>query len=88
MKYKLIIFDIDGTITRHISSWRYIHETLGIWSKRAFQYQEAFFAGKIEYRKFCELDAAHWRGMKAKKVEGLFKSVSYTHLTLPTKRIV
>jgi len=82
MKYKLIIFDIDGTITRHISSWRYIHETLGMWSKRAFQYQEAFFAGKIEYRKFCELDAAHWRGMKAKRIKDLFKSTRYSRNAL------
>ncbi|MCX5686799.1 MAG: HAD family phosphatase [Candidatus Omnitrophica bacterium] len=78
MKYKLIIFDIDGTITNHISSWRYIHEKLGIWSKRAFQYQDAFFAGKIEYRKFCSLDAAHWKGMREKRIRELFKSTRYS----------
>ena len=39
MRYKLIIFDIDGTITTHISSWRYIHEKLGLWQKQAFNYQ-------------------------------------------------
>jgi phosphoserine phosphatase len=77
MKYRLIIFDIDGTITNHISSWRYIHEKLGIWSKRAFQYQEAFFAGKIGYKKFCELDAAHWKGMQEKRIRDLFKSTRY-----------
>ena len=59
MRYKLIVFDIDGTITRHISSWRYIHEKLGLWDDRAFHYQEDFLAGKISYRRFCELDAAH-----------------------------
>lgn len=68
MKYKLIIFDIDGTITRHISSWRYIHEKLHLWSHRAFRYQEDFFAGKISYRKFCLLDAAHWKGMRIAKM--------------------
>jgi len=30
-KFKMIVFDIDGTITRHISSWRLIHEKLGLW---------------------------------------------------------
>lgn len=78
MKYKLIIFDIDGTITRHISSWRYIHEKLGIWTKRAFQYQEAFFAGKISYRTFCELDAAHWKGMAESKIRKLFLRTRYS----------
>ncbi len=78
MRYKLIIFDIDGTITRHVSSWRYIHEKLGVWSARAFRYQEDFFAGKISYRMFCELDAAHWKGMSEKKIRRLFKSTRYS----------
>lgn len=83
MKYKLIIFDIDGTITQHISSWRYIHENLGLWENRAFSYQEQFFAGKISYRKFCELDAAHWRGMSEQKIRKIFKGVLYSKNTVP-----
>ncbi|MDD5427772.1 MAG: HAD family phosphatase [Candidatus Omnitrophica bacterium] len=82
-KYKLIIFDIDGTITRHISSWRYIHEKLGLWQKRAFAYQERFFAGRISYRKFCELDAAHWKGMPEKKIRAIFKDVRYSRNAVP-----
>jgi len=77
MNYKLIILDIDGTITQHISSWRYIHEKLGLWDKRAFKYQEAFLAGKISYRKFCELDAAHWKGISEKKIRRIFEDVRY-----------
>lgn len=78
MRYKLIIFDIDGTITTHISSWRYIHERLGLWQKQAFTYQEQFFAGKISYRRFCELDAAHWKGMPVKKIRKIFRHVRYS----------
>lgn len=78
MKHKLIIFDIDGTITRHISSWRYIHEKLGLWAKEAFVYQEQFLAGKINYRKFCKLDAAHWKGLPERKIYAIFKSTLYS----------
>ncbi|MBU0684201.1 MAG: HAD-IB family phosphatase [Candidatus Omnitrophota bacterium] len=78
MKYKLIIFDIDGTITRHISSWRYIHEKLGLWDVLAKKYQEEFLAGKISYREFCELDAAHWKGIKLSKMRQVFKNVKYS----------
>ncbi len=78
MKYKLIIFDIDGTITTHISSWQFIHEKLGIWDEMAKHYQEKFFAGKISYKKFCELDAAHWKGMREKDMKAIFKKVPYT----------
>lgn len=78
MRYKLIILDIDGTITTHISSWRYIHEKLGLWQDRAFKYQEDFLAGKIDYRKFCELDAAHWKGMNESRIKNIFKTVRYS----------
>ena len=83
MNYKLIIFDIDGTITRHISSWRYIHEKLRLWTRRAFRYQEDFFAGKISYRRFCELDAAHWKGMPEKRLRRIFRGVRYSKNALP-----
>ncbi|MGB2662123.1 MAG: HAD family phosphatase, partial [Candidatus Omnitrophota bacterium] len=78
MKYKLVVFDIDGTITRHISSWRYIHEKLGLWDILAKKYQDQFLAGKISYRRFCELDAAHWKGIEAKKLHDIFKHVKYS----------
>lgn len=78
MKYKIIVFDIDGTITRHISSWRYIHEKLGLWDVLAKKYQEQFLAGKISYRRFCELDAAHWKGISEKKLHDVFKKVRYS----------
>ncbi len=77
MNYKLIIFDIDGTIAKHISSWRYIHEKLGLWYKQAYRYQEKFLAGKISYRKFCEFDAAHWKGLPEKKIREIFRGVHY-----------
>jgi phosphoserine phosphatase len=77
MKYRLIIFDIDGTIAKHISSWRYIHEKLGLWYELAYRYQEKFLAGKISYRKFCESDAALWKGLPEKKIKEIFKRVPY-----------
>ncbi len=77
-KFTCIVFDIDGTIVKPISSWRYIHEKLGNWDVLAHRYQDMFLSGKISYRKFCELDAAHWKGMPEKKIASLFKTVPYT----------
>jgi phosphoserine phosphatase len=78
LKYKLIVFDIDGTITQHISSWRFIHEKLGLWDILAKKYQEQFLAGKISYRRFCELDAAHWKGISEKKLFAVFNRIKYS----------
>lgn len=77
MRYKLIVFDIDGTLIEQVSSWRYIHEKLNLWEHTACRYQERFLAGKISYRKFCELDAAHWRGLPEKKIRDIFKKIPY-----------
>lgn len=78
MRYKVIIFDIDGTITSHVSSWRYIHEKLNIWDDLACVYQKKFLAGKISYKKFCELDAAHWKGLPEKNIKQIFNKLPYT----------
>ncbi len=78
MKYRVIVFDIDGTITKHISSWRYIHEKLDLWDVLAKKYQDQFLAGKINYRRFCELDAAHWKGMPVRKLHDVFRNVQYS----------
>ncbi|MCX5642370.1 MAG: HAD-IB family phosphatase, partial [Candidatus Omnitrophica bacterium] len=77
LNYKAVIFDIDGTITTPVSSWRYIHEKLGKWDVLACRYQELFRAGRISYRKFCELDAAHWKGLPEKSMKELFRDVPY-----------
>ena len=74
----MVVFDIDGTITRHISSWRFIHEKLNLWDVLAKKYQDEFLAGKINYRQFCQLDAAHWKGIKEKKLHDIFKEVKYS----------
>ena len=78
MLYKLIAFDIDGTITRHVSSWRYIHEKLDLWDALAKKYQDQFLAGRISYRRFCELDAAHWKGIREERLRRIFRNIRYS----------
>jgi phosphoserine phosphatase len=71
-KFKLAIFDLDGTLTQERSIWEYIHIQLGKWYGFAEEYQNQFLAGKIAYEDFCERDAEVWKGMK---VEGMVKIV-------------
>jgi len=75
MRYKLVVFDVDGTITRHVSSWRYIHERLDLWDALAHKYQKKFLKGEISYAEFCRLDAMHWKGLKVKRLERIFKEI-------------
>lgn len=85
-RFRAVIFDIDGTITRPVSSWRYLHERLGKWDALACRYQEQFLAGRISYRRFCHLDAAHWAGRSDAELEGLFEEVAYARYAVPCLR--
>jgi phosphoserine phosphatase len=75
--YKLVIFDLDGTVTQERSIWEYIHIRLGKWYGFAEEYQKQFLAGKINYQRFCELDAEVWKGMKVEEVLKIVKNVPF-----------
>ena len=75
--YKLALFDLDGTLTKERSSWEYIHRRLGVWEGYAEKYQEAFLRGEIDYSRFCQLDAAIWKGMKASALEGILEEIPF-----------
>ena len=76
-QFKLVIFDLDGTLTKERSIWEYIHVRLGKWYGFAEEYQTQFLAGKINYQRFCELDAEVWKGMRVEEVLDIVKNVPF-----------
>ena len=74
---KLAVFDIDGTLTTVKSVWEHIHRELCLWENKCDVYQEQFLAGKINYDRFCQLDAAHWRGLPVQKLEEITGAIPY-----------
>ena len=75
--FKLVIFDLDGTLTQERSIWEYIHKRLGKWYGFAEDYQNQFLAGRISYEAFCEHDAQVWKGMKVEEVLNIVKTVAF-----------
>ena len=75
--YKLALFDLDGTLTKERSSWEYIHRRLGVWEGYAEKFQVAFLRGEIDYNRFCQLDAAIWKGMKASDLEEILEEIPF-----------
>ncbi len=75
--FKLVIFDLDGTLTQERSVWEYIHKQSGRWFGFAEEYQKKFLAGEISYDRFCELDAEVWKGMKVEALSKIVQSVSF-----------
>jgi phosphoserine phosphatase len=77
MPLKLVIFDLDGTLTQERSIWEYIHKQLGVWYGSAEEYQNKFLAGEISYEQFCELDAQVWKGMRLEELLEIVKTVPF-----------
>jgi len=75
--FKLVIFDLDGTLTKERSIWEYIHKQLGKWYGFAEEYQKKFLAGEISYDRFCELDAEVWKGMEVEAVSEIVQRVPF-----------
>jgi len=86
MKYKMVVFDMDGTLTQHVSSWQLIHEKLGMWDEDACHYQAQFLKGQISYRKFCALDAQRWKGLPAADITSHLHAIPYSKNVKSTLR--
>ena len=76
-RFKLVVFDLDGTLTQERSIWEYIHKRLGKWYGFAEEYQKQFLAKKISYERFCELDAEVWKGMRTEDLLEIVKTVPF-----------
>jgi len=76
-KLSLVVFDVDGTLMKVVSSWQFLHEQLGTWD-RGKQYAEQFFRGAITYEDWARLDASLWRGLKLERVRQIVDSIPYT----------
>ncbi len=54
-KYKLIIFDVDGTLTNIKNSWQELHKLAGTWDKKETKNLIELYEKKIiTYKEFCE----------------------------------
>jgi phosphoserine phosphatase len=76
-RFKAVVFDLDGTLTREKSIWEYIHIRLGKWYGFAEEYQRQFLAGKISYQEFCERDAEVWKGIKVEEMMKIIRTVPF-----------
>ncbi len=59
---KLVVFDIDDTLTRGTPIWEMIYRNLGTWESVGLMHLERFQRGEIEYNEFARADAHEYRG--------------------------
>lgn len=76
-RFKLMVFDLDGTLTTEKSIWEHIHRVLGTWENHAEAFQRLFLNDCICYEEFCERDATVWKGMSLSGLRRITDSVPY-----------
>ena len=59
--YDLVIFDMDGVLTRDRSSWTFIHDMMGVSNEHNLK---AFIEGRIDEDEFIRSDIALWKAKK------------------------
>ena len=84
-----VIFDLDGTLTRTPSPWRYVHERLGVWENRACNYFDEWTSGRIGYEEFCRRDASLWNGRSLDEIHSYLDEIELNrHVPAVVERLV
>lgn len=68
---RLVLFDVDGTITATRSIWQYVLEEVGQWEGPGEENLRRFLAGEIDYAEFCDLDAELLKGESYAKLSDI-----------------
>ncbi|MHA1379586.1 MAG: HAD family hydrolase [Candidatus Helarchaeota archaeon] len=74
MDFKLIIFDIDGTLTKEDNSWKLIHTSLNVF-EQARAHRELFFKQAINYQKWADLDVGLWKNVHISRIEEILDKI-------------
>lgn len=74
MKFKLIIFDVDGTLTKEDNSWKLIHSALNVYEKAKI-HKDLFFREEITYQQWADLDVGLWKNVHISKIEQILDKV-------------
>lgn len=81
---KLLLLDMDGTLTTVTSPWQYVHEKLGIWERHGKPLLEAFMARELGFVEFCDRDTQLWndREVELEEVQGILDTIPVPNETV------
>jgi len=66
---RLVVFDMEGTLTADPTVWELMHLKTGTWESHGRPYWEQFKAGVFGYDEFARKDVAMWRGASHELLE-------------------
>lgn len=74
---RLVIFDLDGTLTQIDSLWHHLHDAFGTWEKGKVV-AERYWRGEISYQEWAETDARLWAGVPTSEINRILDGIAYT----------
>jgi len=84
-----VIFDLDGTLTKIPSPWRYVHERLGVWETTACTFFDEWLSGKVSYEDFCQRDISLWNGRSVGEIYSYLDEIEFNpHVPAVVERLV
>jgi phosphoserine phosphatase len=75
-KIRMVVFDLDGTLTPVDSLWRYLHQAFGTWDKGVVAAQR-YRRGEISYEEWAETDAGYWVGLPLAELSKVLNRIPY-----------
>ena len=73
---RLVVFDLDGTLTPVDSLWRYLHDAFGTWERGRIAAQR-YRKGEISYTEWAEADARCWTGISIDDLSEVLEKIHY-----------
>jgi phosphoserine phosphatase len=75
-RLRMVVFDLDGTLTPVDSLWRYLHDAFGTWGQAKVAAQK-YRRGEISYKTWAETDAHYWAGTPLTQVKSVLEEIPY-----------
>jgi phosphoserine phosphatase len=72
---KLVVCDLDGTITRRENVWMEIHRALGTVEEARECYRRYMEGGYSSYREWAEAEASLWRGTTRERLMEIMEDI-------------
>jgi phosphoserine phosphatase len=91
MKYKLVVFDLDGTLIDVDSAWHMLHEFFGMdVHPERIEAKEKFMSGEIDYKEWADrdMDLMKKSGANREKIEKALRKIKLIKGSLETVKAV
>jgi len=77
LKFKMVVFDLDGVLVKEPSAWWTLHQAFGSYEGSKANMQ-AYVTGKIDYPEFMRSDISLWGRRNIKEVEAILLKSTLT----------